>query len=80
MTPSELEEIKQKLSKVNDKRIKAKGAIEQLLGQLKRDYKLNSVTETEDRISELDELIEKGETDADKIAEELESLTNWDEM
>lgn len=78
MNAVEFEKIKDKINKAKDKDTKAQGAIEQIMGQLKKDFAIGSIEEAKEKLAEIDRTIEKEEVKLDKIYEELEELTEWE--
>ena len=80
MTTSEYERIREKISKANENNIRAKGAADRILEQLKSDYSISSIKECEDRIKELAEEIKQHSIEKNSYIEELENAVDWDSI
>jgi pyrroloquinoline quinone (PQQ) biosynthesis protein C len=80
MKVEELQNIKDKIKRVNDKQTKAQGAMEQIQTQLKKEFDLNTINEAEEKVKTLTKDKERDEARRDELLKELDSLTDWEAL
>lgn len=80
MTPKEFQEIKSKVEKAKENKARAEGALNKIMDNLKKDYKIETIEDAETKLDELNEVIE---TDKDKLNgyySKLEKVADWDSI
>jgi ribosome-binding ATPase YchF (GTP1/OBG family) len=80
MKIEDLKELKEKLKKEKEKKIKTEGYIEATLKSLKDEYGCNSVEEAEQKLQELNTQIEKEEKQLDKLLDKIQKATDWSKL
>lgn len=80
MSVDEFENIKQKVNKVKEASIRAKGVSDRILSQWKTEFEVNSEEECESKMETLKDEIEKDEEKKEKTMNRLENLADWDSI
>jgi hypothetical protein len=77
---TDVEEIKEKIKKGEEKKIKAQGAKEQIESNWKKSYGLKSKDAAQARADDLRGEIEEDKKEQTKLLKELEGIADWEAL
>lgn len=77
MTVERVQQIKNKIEKLKNKKAKSEGIIEKILQNLKEEFDIEDIKNVQDHINDLEEEIATNENKIDELTKKIEKLTDW---
>jgi chromosome segregation ATPase len=80
MTVDRIQEIRDTIDDIKDKRSRAEGKLEQILKTWKNDFDCDSVEEVEKKIVQIEGEIEGLKKKMSSLSDDIEKAADWDEI
>ena len=80
MDINDFKSLKEKIKTAKEKKIRAEGAMDQILKTLKDEFKVNSIEEAEKKLASMKDDLEKDEEKLDEMMDKLEKMVDWDKI
>lgn len=80
MRVEDFKRLKEQIASAKEKKIKLEVQLEQITSDLKKDFGVKSLKEAEELYEKMDKEIEADQEKLQGYLDEIEGMTNWDEL
>lgn len=80
MNTTEFQDIKEKIETAKQNKARAEGAIQKIEEQWEDDFDVSNLEEAETKLAELKDRVETDQSKLDGLLDELNEMTDWDQL